>query len=83
MENPKGEPSRILLSDLEKEYYRLRFLVDMKAEHLKKEMEVSMKAGDIVGKLYDPTLMPKELLQVHRQNDRLVMQAYGFFTKMT
>ncbi len=53
MENPKGEPSRILLSDLEKEYYRLRFLVDVKSEHLKKEMEVSMKAGEIVGKLYD------------------------------
>ena len=33
--------------------------------------------------LYDPTLMPKELLQAHRQNDRLVMQAYGFAAKMT
>ena len=33
--------------------------------------------------LYDPTLMPKELLQAHRQNDRLVMQAYGFTAKMT
>ena len=33
--------------------------------------------------LYDPTLMPKELLQAHRQNDRAVMAAYGFSTKMT
>ena len=33
--------------------------------------------------LYDPTLMPKELLQAHRQNDRAVMSAYGFSTKMT
>ena len=33
--------------------------------------------------LYDPTLMPKELLQAHRQNDRAVMVAYGFSTKMT
>ncbi|MBN2916069.1 MAG: N-6 DNA methylase, partial [Prevotella sp.] len=33
--------------------------------------------------LYDPTLMPKELLQAHRQNDRTVMAAYGFSTKMT
>ena len=53
MENPKGEPSRILLQDLEKQYYRLQFLVDVKSEHLKKEMEVSMKAGEIVGRLYD------------------------------
>ena len=33
--------------------------------------------------LYDPTLMPKELLQAHRQNDRAVMQAYAFPVKMT
>ena len=33
--------------------------------------------------LYDPTLMPKELIQAHRQNDRAVMAAYGFSTKMT
>ena len=33
--------------------------------------------------LYDPTLMPKELLQAHHQNDRAVMAAYGFANKMT
>ena len=33
--------------------------------------------------LYDPTLMPKELLLAHRQNDRAVMQAYGFRLNMT
>ena len=33
--------------------------------------------------LYDPTLMPKELLHAHRQNDKAVMQAYGFSLKMT
>ena len=33
--------------------------------------------------LYDPTLMPKELLQAHRQNDRAVMAVYDFSTKMT
>ena len=53
MENPKGEPSRILLKDLEKEYYRLQFLVAQQGAHLQREMEVSMKAGEIVGKLYD------------------------------
>ena len=53
MENPKGEPQRILLKDLGTDYYRLQFLVDEGNEHLKKEMEVSMKAGEIVGRLYD------------------------------
>ncbi len=53
MEKPGGEPEKILLKDLEKEYYRLQFLVDSGNEHLKREMEVSIAAGDIVGKLYD------------------------------
>ena len=33
--------------------------------------------------LYDPVLMPAELLKAHRQNDAAVMAAYGFSTKMT
>ena len=53
MENPKGEPQRILLRDLETDYYRLQFLVDEGSDHLKKEMEVSMQAGEIVGRMYD------------------------------
>lgn len=53
MENPKGEPQHILLKDLGTDYYRLQFLVDEGSDHLKKEMEVSMKAGEIVGRLYD------------------------------
>lgn len=53
MERPGGEPEKIKLCDLEKEYYRLQFLVDTGSEHLKKEMEVSIAAGDIVGVLYD------------------------------
>lgn len=56
MERPNGEPQEILLKDLEKEYYRLSFLVDTGSEHLKKEMEVSIKAGEIVGLLYDALL---------------------------
>lgn len=56
MERPNGEPQEILLKDLEKEYYRLLFLVDTGNEHLRKEMEVSIKAGEIVGLLYDALL---------------------------
>lgn len=53
MNNPNGEPEEILLKDLSKEYYRLSFLIDSKNEHIKKEEELSFKAGDLVGKLYD------------------------------
>lgn len=56
MENPNGEPEEILLENLEKEYYRLQFLVDSENENLKKEMEVSIKAGELVGKIYDEIL---------------------------
>ena len=63
MENPKGEPSRVLLKDLEREYYRLQFLVQQHNPHLQREMEVSMKAGEIVGKLYDA------LIQQYDAND--------------
>lgn len=56
MEQPNGEPEQILLENLGKEYYRLMFLVDAKNEHLSKEMEVSMQAGEIVGKIYEALL---------------------------
>lgn len=56
MEQPGGEPEVIELKDLEKEYYRLSFLVDTGNDHLKKEMEISIKAGEIVGLIYDALL---------------------------
>ena len=56
MEQPNGEPEQIFLKDLGKEYYRLQFLVDAKSEHITKEMRVSMKAGEIVGRVYDALL---------------------------
>ena len=56
MENPQGEPESILLCDLPKECYRLKFLVDTGSESVRKEMEISIKAGELVGILYDEIL---------------------------
>lgn len=56
MNFPNGEPEVIRLEDLEKESYRLNFLVDTGSAHIKKEMEVSLQAGELVGKLYDALL---------------------------
>ena len=53
MERPGGEPEEILLENLPTEYYRLSFLVNSENPHLKREMEVSIAAGEIVGLLYD------------------------------
>ncbi|MDE6426967.1 MAG: methylase [Ruminococcus sp.] len=53
MEKPNCEPEQIFLKDLPKEYYRLQFLVDTGNDSIKREMEISLKAGELVGKLYD------------------------------
>ncbi len=53
MNKPAGEPEKILLKNLAEEYYRLEFLVDRGNDHLQEELEVSVKAGEIVGLLYD------------------------------
>ncbi len=56
MEKPRGEPEVIFLKDLPKEYYRLQFLINSESEHIKKEMEISLKAGEIVGEFYEELL---------------------------
>ena len=56
MNRPNDEPEVVALDDLEKEYHRLNFLVDTGDENIKKEMEVSLQAGEIVGVLYDALL---------------------------
>lgn len=56
MERPNGEPEIIKLCDLSKEYYRLGFLVDTGDKNIRKEEEISIKAGDIVGVLYNALL---------------------------
>ncbi len=55
-EHPSAEPEEILLKDLAKDFYRLSFLVDVANEHLKREMDLSMQAGRLVGYLYDEIL---------------------------
>ena len=53
---PNSDPEIVLLQDLEQEYPRLAFLVDTGDENIKKEMQLSIQAGELVGKLYDAFL---------------------------
>ena len=53
MNNIHSEPEVILLENLDKDYYRLEFLVDEKDKNIKREEEISFKAGELVGKIYD------------------------------
>lgn len=43
----------IQLCDLEKECHRFGFIIDKNKQMLQREMEISLKAGELVGKLYD------------------------------
>ncbi len=56
MNRPNDTPEIIKLEDLGKEYPRLQFLVDKGNERIQKEMEISLQAGLLVGKLYDALL---------------------------
>lgn len=56
MEHPHDAPESILLENLPKDHYRLQFLVDTGSDEIRKETEISIKAGDLVGVLYDEFL---------------------------
>ena len=56
MNRPNDTAEVIPLSELEREIHRLKFLVDTGSERIRKEMEISLQAGDLVGKLYDALL---------------------------
>ena len=92
MNRPNDEPETILLKDLEKDYHRLNFLVDTGDENIKKEMEISLQAGEIVGVLYDALLKqykdpenPETLKSLNALCVRLVFCLYaedaGIFVK--
>lgn len=84
MEQPHGEPLKIQLADLEKEYYLLSFLVNVKSDHAKREMELSLQAGELVGVLYDALLKkyqnpndPETLKSLNKLCVRLVFCLYA------
>ena len=84
MNRPNDEPEVLQLADLEKEFHRLEFLVDTGKEHIKKEMEVSLQAGELVGVLYDALLKqyktpddPETLKSLNKLCVRLVFCLYA------
>ena len=84
MERPGGEPEKIQLCNLEKEYYRLSFLTETGSVHIQQEMEISIKAGEVVGLLYDAFLKqyknpesPETLKSLNKLCVRLVFCLYA------
>lgn len=56
MEHPNSEPTKIELKDLATDFYQLDFLIDQTDAHIEKEKQVSLSAGELVGKIYDELL---------------------------
>lgn len=56
MKNPLAEPEVILLKDFEKEFQKLSFIADVNVDYVRNEEQISIKAGQLVGKLYDAIL---------------------------
>ena len=93
MNRPHAEPEIIKLENFEKEYYRLQFLVDEKNEKIRREEEISLQAGILVGKLYDALIKEyidpdeKSLRSLNILCVRLVFCLYaedaGFFESRT
>ena len=88
LQSGKG-PEIIKLEDLPNEYHRLEFLVNPKHVHIEKEKQLSMKAGDIIGRLYDEILKhyinpdsPKTLKSLNILCVRLVFCLYAEDAKL-
>ena len=84
MENPQGEPEIIQLADLEKEYYRMNFLINTEDTNIAKEKELSLTAGKLVGILYNALLKeynnpedPETLKDLNVLSVRLVFCLYA------
>ncbi|MDT2834327.1 N-6 DNA methylase [Vagococcus carniphilus] len=85
MEKPNNEAVLINLTDLDKEFYRLEFLVDKNNEHIEREMKVSMQAGEIVGEVYSGLLKqyinPESEESLHAINQLIVRLVFCFYAE--
>lgn len=85
MEKPHGEPTVIRLEALEKEAYRLEFIVGTSNEHLEREMAISMEAGEIVREIYSALLKqykhPDNPESLHAMNQLIVRLVFCFYAE--
>ena len=80
----KPEPVKLLLSDIQTKYQLLDFLVKKNVKKVTDEMQLSIQAGERVGKNHDRFLEQyNDPLAKHTANDIAVMKAYGMPIKGT
>ncbi|MBP5545491.1 MAG: class I SAM-dependent DNA methyltransferase, partial [Kiritimatiellae bacterium] len=84
MERPNAEPESLLLENLPDELHRLRFLVYTASDTIRHEEEISKRAGDVVGQIYDALLKqyrdpsnPESLKSLNELCVRIVFLLYA------
>ena len=81
MEMPQGEPVQIMLEDLPEKIDDLRFLVDSEKDLIPPETQISLKAGELVGKLYDALIkeyIPPTRLSRHSERSEESERSFTF-----
>ena len=81
MERPQGEPVQILLEDLPDKFECLQFMVDSKKISASPEEQVSLKAGELVGKLYDALIkeyIPPTSLNRHSERSEESERSFAY-----
>lgn len=69
MNQKQPEPTKIALDELPNKYPLLDFLVKKDIKKISHEMEVSIKAGDIVGLIYDAFLKQYRISEINEKNE--------------
>ena len=80
----KPDPVKIKLADIQSKYHMLDFLMNQETKKITEEMEISIKAGEVVGLLYDAFLKqyqnpedPKTLKSLNKLCVRIVFCLYA------
>ena len=69
MNQKQPEPTKIALDELQSKYPLLDFLVKKEVKTISREMEVSIKAGDIVGLIYDAFLKQYRIPDIKEKDE--------------
>ena len=70
MNQKQPEPTKIALDELQSKYPLLDFLVKKEVKTISREMEVSIKAGDIVGLIYDAFLKQYRIPDIKERDEK-------------
>ena len=70
MNQKQPEPTKIALDELQSKYPLLDFLVKKEVKTISHEMEVSIKAGGIVGLIYDAFLKQYRIPDIKEKDEK-------------